>query len=611
MAILDKTEQAWTLALPGLGELRTKQERPYQLKAGEAVINDIDEGYSRLLVAKATGVGKTFFFSKLYEKLRTRLPGKMLVLAHTEELVDQNIAALQEVYPHLKIDKEMAQHKADPSTADIIVASVASLGRKGTKRVLKYNWDEWDKIIVDEAHHIPAQNYRNVLEVSGVMRPDSHKMLLGVTATTRRADGKALSDFFQRISYVYGMRQAIEDGWLVDVRGYRVDTETDLSTVGKTQGDFNPEKLADAVNNPQRNMRVVQAWQKLGDDRQTVVFAADIAHAKALAEAFKAQGVAAEAIWGEDPLREQKLQQHRDKAIKVLINVGILTEGYNDWQIGCIVVARPTMSECLFTQMCGRGTRLQEHTGNLKELLADPKNWTDGFFFPAIKQDCIIIDVVDNTSTHSLMTLPTLLGLPEGLDLHGGSAVGAAKMLEELQEQNPSIDFSKLTDIDDAHQFVEKVNMFEARFPAEVENNSELRWYKTVEGAYLMRIPGSAINKVGEPLQRGPGGKISIRENLLGKWEIEGEIKGEMLHGTRNTMEDAFAAADQAVTSRIGSLVTLLNRKGTWQDKPLEWGGKQANLLNKLYPGKAWPSDLTKGQASFWIDKRLAKKTKS
>src|ERR1035437_4936976 len=150
--------------------------RPHQIAAQHAVLDDFDAGYRQLVISMATGTGKTFVFGEIYEALKSRLPGKMLVLAHTEELVDQNIAALQKMYPDLRVDKEMSQHKADPSKADIIVASVASLGRKGTKRVDKYNWPDWDKLVVDEAHHTPASSYRNVLDAMGVLAPDSTRL---------------------------------------------------------------------------------------------------------------------------------------------------------------------------------------------------------------------------------------------------------------------------------------------------------------------------------------------------------------------------------------------------------------------------------------------------
>lgn len=579
------------------------------VKARAAIVQAFEAGKRKTLAAMATGTGKTWVFSGLYDDLKDILPGKMLVLAHTEELVDQNIKTLRECNPTLRVDKEMAKHKADPSQADIIVASVASLGRKGTSRVNKYNWDEWDKIVVDEAHHTPVAFYRTILELSGVLRPDSHKMLLGVTATTRRSDGKALNAFYDSISHVYGMRQAIEEGWLVDVRGYRVDTTTSLDGVASEGGDFEKNALGDKVNNPERNTRIVNAWTKLGENRKTVVFAATVAHAQALANQFKLAGHKFEAIWGEDPDREKKIKAHKAGELLGLVNVGILIEGYDDPTISCIIPACPTQSESKFTQMCGRATRLDPRTGNLKEWLENHAAWRT--FHPDTKVDCVIIDPVDNTETHTLMNLPSLMGLPPKLDLKGGSAVSALKHLEEIAEKAAKpIDFKDLKSIDVIDSYVEQINMFEVRFPAEVEANSDLRWYKAVDGGYRMSIPGPAINKVGEPIKRGKPGWIAIEQNHLGAWSISGSIKEKPFKGTRATMEEAFVAADAAVKDRAGQLLPLLNRKGTWQDKAIDQNGKQFKLLTTLYPGRVWPSDLTKGQASHWIDQRIGKKGK-
>src|SRR6266851_276099 len=451
-----------------------KTSRSYQTAAHDAVLEDFDAGYRHQVISMATGTGKTFVFAKLLEKLETRLQGKVLILVHTEELVDQNLAMLKEIYPNKNIQKERADHKADPTTADIIVASVKSLGRKGTKRVYKYNWAEWKTVVVDECHHTVAQSYRNILDLAGCYQPEFTGLLLGFTATTQRSDGKALADYYSRISYVYSLRQAIEDGWLVDIKGYRVNTETDLNGVGQSDGDFEKTALANKVNNPVLNEKVVSAWEKLGDNRQTVVFAADVAHAQALAQEFKDRGHNFEAVWGEDPNRKQKLEDHKAGKIKGLVNVGVLIEGYDDWQISCIVLACPTQSECKFTQMCGRGTRLQEGTGNLKESEDVGEEWVKDL----VKKDCVIIDVMDTTTTHSLMSVPSLMGLPDGLDLKGGSAIKAKQQLEALQEQYPNVDFKNLKCVDDAKSYVEQVNMFEIRFPAEVESNSQFKWFK-------------------------------------------------------------------------------------------------------------------------------------
>jgi ATP-dependent helicase IRC3 len=564
--------------------------RPYQEAAEDAVIDALDNGCHQQIVSMATGTGKTWVFSDLYEKLKSRLPGQMLVLAHTEELIDQNIATMREVNPDIKVDKEMAKHKADPSTADVIIASVASLGRKGTSRIEKYNWDNWDKVIVDEAHHTPANSYRNVLDFAAVMRPDTKKLLLGVTATTQRADGKALADIYKKIVYVYSMRQAIHDGWLVDIKGYRVQTDTDISELKTSGGDFNQEELSDKIDNAQRNQQIVKAWIEKGQQRQTVVFAASIQHAKDLAERFVANGVTAEAIWGDDPGRAEKLKRHREGAMKVIVNCNVLTEGYDDPSIGCIVLARPTKSAVLFTQMCGRGTRLQAGTGNLKTVQDLGSDLT-------IKQDCIIIDVVDVTGEHSLCTIPTLMGLPGAMNMQGRSLIQSIEAIEHAQEQFPNIDFTKLKDIADMKSFIEQVNMFAVRFPEEVEANSNFKWYKAVDGGYGITIPKSGDFKAGS---------VRINSNMLGKWEIHGVIKDSSFFGIRPTMEEAFVAADNAIRERYDDPKKCLPRKASWHDKPVSI--PQWQLLKKLYPYKTWPDDFTSGQASHFIDQKIGRK---
>lgn len=573
------------------------QDRPYQEECEGTVLSEYDKGTRRMLVSLATGTGKTIVFSKLYEKLKSRLPGQMIVLAHTEELVDQNRDKMQRVNPDIKVDKEMAEHKADPSTADVIMASVATLGRKGTKRVETYNWEHVDKLVIDEAHHSPADSYKRVIDL--VIRPEwTHKLLLGVTATPQRSDGKALAEIYEKVAYVYSIRQAIEDGWLVDIRGYRVRTDIDLSGVEKSRGDFVQDQLAAAVNTPERNRRIVKAWQQLGEGRPTVAFCAGIEHAKALAEEFNRSGIfIAAAIWGDDPDRAWKLDQHRAGNITVLCNCAVLTEGYDDWQIGCILLARPTQSQVLFTQMIGRGTRLQEGCGNLIEALkCRPRGFET--FLP--KQDCIVIDVVDNSSKHSLVTLPTLMGLTNALDLKGKSLVGAIQKIEALQEQHPSLDFKKLEDFDQLKQFIEQANFFEVRFPEEVEANSDFTWYRSASGGYRLNIP--------KDKGAGAGGYVRIFQNMLDQWEIDGLIDKKKFHGVGSQMENAFKVCDEQIRKRVPDVLTIISRKATWHGKKVT--KPQLALLKKLYPYKQFPADLTAGQASRLIGVRFARKAK-
>ena len=575
------------------------QDRPYQVAAENETIAEYDQGTRRMLLVMATGTGKTVVFSRLYERLKSRLPGRMLVLAHTEELVHQNATKLQTVNPDVKVSIEMGNLYADPE-ADIISASVQSLGRKDTKRGEKFNWDKFDKIIVDEAHHATTDAYKRVLESVGAFTPDSSKLLLGCTATSQRADGVGLSSIFEKVSYVYPLRNAIKDGWLVDLRGYRVVTDTSLTEVSSQSGDFSKSELALTVNNSQRNEQIVEAWKKCGQNRRTLVFCVDIQHSKDLAQEFLKQGISAEGIWGDDPQRAEKLKGHRGGLIRVLCNCAVLTEGYDDPNIGCVVLARPTQSSVLFSQMVGRVTRLDPMTGNIKEFMAGSKEYQVPFDEP--KKDGIIIDVVDLTSRHSLITLPSLMGIQSTFDLQGASLLEAVEELEELQDKHPEIDFTKVNLLDKVPQLIEQIDLMQVRFPAEVESNSELIWFRAVAGGYRMTVPKEYENK--------PAGSVHIFENAIGRWELNGLINGEKFHGTRLTMEEMFKIADEQIRERVTQkTLNYVKREATWHNKPVTKG--QIKMLTRLFPHRAFPIEhMTAGQASKIISERLSRRVK-
>jgi ATP-dependent helicase IRC3 len=553
------------------------EARPYQQEALAANLSEYDKGTRRMLNVMATGTGKTVTFAKTKAAFESRLPGQMIVLSHTEELVDQNLKKMQLENPALKVEKEMAGAYADPN-ADIISASVATLGRLGTKRVERFNWEQIDKVVIDEAHHSTADAYSRVLEVAGSLRSDTNKLLLGVTATSQRPDGKALSDIFEKVSFVYTLRQAISDRWLVPIKGLRVVTDTSLQDVSIHAGDFAKSELSLTVNNPIRNTRIVTEWLKLAENRKTIVFTVDIEHAEKQAQAFRDAGVAAEAIWGDDPEREAKIARHQNGETLVLCNCSVLVEGYDDPSISCVVLARPTASGLLFTQMVGRGTRLFEG-----------------------KKDLLVIDVVDATVSHSLITLPTLMGLSNKLDIKGNDLLWVVQQIETLQLENPTIDFSKMSSTDELKTIVQTVNMFEVRFPKEVEENSALTWYKAVGGGYKIRIPKDGPEREGF---------MTLYENQLGQWDIIGRIKDVELKAVRPTMEEAFRASDEQIRKRLGAMrLSYILREATWHGKPVSTGQKK--MLERLFPHKTFSYELmTMGHASKLISERLARKVK-
>jgi superfamily II DNA or RNA helicase len=540
-------------------------ERYYQTEMLDAAEASFDKGVRKMVLASATGTGKSYVFSKLYERFKKRLPKRMLIIAHSEELVRQNAATAKEVNPDAKVGIEQGETQSDPD-CDIISGCIYSLNRgKRLERMINV-----DKIVVDEAHHAVADSYQTFL--SEVWTPE--KLLVGMTATPTRGDGRPLGEVFESIPYVYSLRQAIADGYLVEPCGFTLRTKIDLSEVKKgSSGDYQKDALAAAINTAERNQQIVQFWRHYAADKRTVVFCATIEHARKMCDAFQLAGVQTAYIWGDDPDRELKISMHQKGEIDVLCNVGILVEGYNDPNIGCVVLARPTVSPVLFAQMVGRVTRL-----------------APGKFVG------LVLDVVDSVGKNTLLTLPTLFGMPWSIQLNGHSAYAAVKRIEELQETHPGIDFTKLDDFTQLDAFVEKAKLFEVRFPKEIEENSSLMWHKSIEGGYRINVP--------KPDKDTKGGYVRVFQNALDKWEINGIIGGARFHGFRAGMEDAIKTADEQITRRAGSVMKLLNRKATWHKEKPSIG--QELLWKKIMGGRPFPEGATKGEVSKLIDARLS-----
>ena len=392
--------------------------RPYQQAALDKSYERLQAGCNRQLIVMATGLGKAVLFAALRQNHGFKK--RVMVLVHREELAKQAADKIHKWNPGLMCGTEMASRYAAPMDT-MVVASVPTLGRRGSKRIGFFNPEDFDCIVSDEAHHVVSPQWKRVLDHFNLMQPnDSPTLSLGLTATPNRADGTGLRECFDEIIYDKGIDAGIRDGYLVDLRCWRVETTTGLDQVHTVAGDFNQGELADAVNTPKRNATIVKAWSKHAWDKRTLVFTVDVQHALDMAEAFKALGVPAAAVWGEDPERADKLKRMRNGELTVLCNCAVLTEGYDDPGIECIVLAKPTKSALLLTQMIGRGTRLPDGYGNISEV--GPEN----------KQVCCILDVADVTGKHQLCSVPSLLGdaqrpRHEGRDVQGSQGAAGAR----------------------------------------------------------------------------------------------------------------------------------------------------------------------------------------
>jgi ATP-dependent helicase IRC3 len=408
--------------------------RDYQVQALEQTEAAEARGVRRQLGVAATGLGKGVMLCALAERRGDRA----LILAHRDELVNQAATKVREVWPGVEVGIVKAQ--SNDVGAHVVIASVQTLTRSSRLTSLlapftgdQAHLDPFGLVVVDEAHHASAKSYRGILEAlragDSERAPTSEEidagceldvlpagpLLLGVTATPDRGDGEGLDDLFDEITWNYDILWGIGAGYLCDLRGLRVMVSAlDLNRVKVSRGDYEVGAAGEAMEKANAPQEIVKAWLAHARDRRTLVFTPTVATAESVAEEFRASGVATEWVHGGTPMdeRHQMLKAFETGECQVMVNCMVLTEGYDNPRIDCIIVARPTKSRALFTQMAGRGTRRHPD-----------------------KTDCLVLDVVGASYIHSLVTLPSLFGL-EGkyadqlTDLSGS----AAEIVNEAQE---------------------------------------------------------------------------------------------------------------------------------------------------------------------------------
>lgn len=344
--------------------------RDYQEHAIAAVERELEQNRSTLLVLP-TGCGKTVVFAELVRRV-VAAGDRALVLAHRGELLDQAAKKLADVGVDSSIDQGSRRAW---SHHGVVVASVQTL--RGP-RLARFTPDAFKLVIVDEAHHAAAASYQTIVQhFTGAK-------ILGVTATPDRGDGKALGKTFDSVAFTYEMRAAIAAGHLAPLVARRVLVdEMDLSAIKTRAGDFAQDELSAMMNADANIHGVVNPLLELGGDRKTLVFGVDVAHAKALAEALNHRKPGrAIALDGTAKAEERAavLSLFRRGAFQYLCNCALFTEGFDEPDIACVALARPTQSRALYVQMLGRGTRKAPG-----------------------KTDCLVLDFVGNSGRHRLI----------------------------------------------------------------------------------------------------------------------------------------------------------------------------------------------------------------
>lgn len=305
-----------------------------------------------------TGAGKTATF--------THIPrhGRVLVLAHREELVRQPSR-----YYDCPVGFEIASDHSHGE--DVVIASVQSLVR----RLDKFAPDEFDTIITDEAHHAAAGTYRKIYDY---FQPRKH---IGFTATPNRGDKARLDDIYSEIIFQRDLRWAIENGFLCDIYCMRVNIGYDLSAVHSRNGDYAPGELEEAMDGTAD--AIAEACWKYARGA-TLIFAVSVHQAEEIAKRIPGAVV----VTGKTKDRAEIIDRFTRREIPVIVNVMVFTEGTDMPLVETVIIARPTQSESLYSQMVGRGLRLHRD-----------------------KERLTLIDCVGITGRASLCTAPSLLGI--------------------------------------------------------------------------------------------------------------------------------------------------------------------------------------------------------
>ncbi|MCW5936754.1 MAG: DEAD/DEAH box helicase [Fimbriimonadaceae bacterium] len=560
-----------------VGERQAVTLRPYQDATVEAVERFRDGGGQRALAVLATGLGKTTVFSELARR-EEGLGGKTLVLAHREELIGQAVERLRS-QAGLDAWADIGSDHA-PRGASTVVASVAGVGRKGSARL---DWFRPTKVVVDEAHHAAADTYMHALRRFGCFE-DGGAFLLGVTATPHRMDNRPLhgteSAIFEEVVASYDIVWAVKEGWLCDVKAFRVAAGYSLDGVKKTGGDFNVRQLAELVDTDGENLEAFKHWRELASDRRTIVFCTTVDHARRMANVFQAYDVRAEFVHGGMAKEERSAVMARFKSGKtqVLTNCEVATEGFDCPEIGCVLLLRPTMSWALFVQMVGRGLRTAQG-----------------------KSDCIVIDVLGTSDGKSLASVPDVFGIPKGYSGEGESMKQTVMALDGLPDFVKARLALRKFDLNSLPGIVQKIDILsELRPPEEVTRNSRLAWMPVGDGRFVL---SAGASRDGKETKR----QASLASDTLGRWMVavsSAERPVKTVH-VGDDEASAFRAADRIVEETWPGVGALVRHDAAWRSRTTK-SEKQLYWLRKFGLAEEEISAMTAGEVNAFLERKFS-----
>ena len=382
--------------------------RPYQHDCVDAILSAFDAGTPSVFVELATGTGKTVIMT---EVARRRPEWRTLVVCPLTTLISQTVDKFRKqcgVTPDIE-QASLWANETDWGRNQFVVASKQTICKQ--RRDGRYRFERFRDVglvIMDEAHLSITSDCKRMLD--HFVSHGAH--LLGLTATAKRLDKRSMANVYEQCVYQYGIIDAVPDGWLVRPMTTCVQIESlDLSECSKSGGDFNQGELCKSLEEEKTIYEIADvAWRESQQDGRvlkTAVYCASVAEARKVAERLqdhyhaRADFVCADTKLCSPQRRADVLKAFVGGDIDMLCNVSVLTTGWDFPELEHIVMARPTLSESLYKQVLGRGTR--PLPGVVDFANSTPETRLAAIAASA-KPHFKMTDLVDNSLRHKLIT---------------------------------------------------------------------------------------------------------------------------------------------------------------------------------------------------------------
>ena len=353
--------------------------RPYQREAIEAVYDHLRTRDDNPCVVIPTAGGKTPVMAAICRDAVARWDGRVLILAHVKEFLEQAVDKLHTMAPDLwnRVGVYSAGLKSRDTDHPIIVAGVQSVYKRAEEL------GRFDLVIIDEAHMIPPDGegmYRTFLGDARTINPNVR--LIGLTATPFRMTTGAIcspENLLNKVCYEISVRELIVQGYLCPLVAKGTRDDIDTSSLHVRAGEFVADEVEALMDQAQRvEAACAEIVEHTRERKSVLVFASGIRHAQHVAETLQRLGGQAclsgsqvATVFGETPSdeRARTIAELRAGRLKYLVNVDVLTHGFDVPNIDCVALLRPTNSPGLYYQCCGRGFRL--HPGKENCLILD------------------------------------------------------------------------------------------------------------------------------------------------------------------------------------------------------------------------------------------------